>query len=337
MKIGVLMSGGVDSSVAAWLLLQQGHAVEGITMINWSEEISRSAQNAADALKIPLRLIDLRQEFSALVIENFCSTYKQGQTPNPCVVCNEKVKFGLLLQRALGLGFEQIATGHYARILAKKIPELHTGLDLSKDQSYFLYRLNQEQLEHLVFPLGELDKAEVRKIAAEAKLPAAQIKDSQEICFITKDYQSFIAGRVTSAPGKFIDLAGNKLGNHRGLPFYTVGQRKGLGISAQQPLYVLALNPQRNEITLGENQSLFSNTLQISQVHWIDQPTADGSAVEAKIRYAAPRTPAKVSSSPDGSWQVTFNEPQRAITPGQSVVFYHDSQVLGGGIIQAAD
>ncbi len=331
------MSGGVDSTVVALLLKEQGHEVTGLTMINWNSEVAAQAAEAAAALHIPHVVVDLQKQFQDKVIDYFTAVYERGQTPNPCVVCNRFIKFGSLLDYALDLGFDVIATGHYARIEydhSRNRYLLKKGKDLSKDQSYFLYGLNQKQLGHTLFPLGELTKQDIRNIARERNLEVAESKDSQEICFITGDYRDFLQGKLKFDSGQVVDQQGNILGEHRGLPFYTVGQRKGLGISGGRPLYVVALDSENNRLILDESQYLYRSSLtavnnNLIYYEKLDEPLR----VEARIRYRASNAPALLTPQ-ENKILLQFDNPQRAITPGQSVVYYLGDYVLGGGTIQ---
>lgn len=338
MKIGLLMSGGVDSSVSALLLKEKGCQVLGITMISWDDSAARKARDAARFLGIEHRTVDLRKLFQERVIEYFCSSYSRAETPNPCVECNKHIKFGALLDLAREWECDSIATGHYARI--ERSPEgrylLKRAADYEKDQSYFLYGLRQEQLARVAFPLGEMHKSEVVALAREHGLPAAGERESQEICFIASDYRQFLKDRISFHPGEVVDEKGNVLGVHRGLPFYTVGQRKGLGISGKKPLYVLNLDLKTNRLCLGEEKGLFRKTLLARECNFISIPMLNGSlSVQVKIRYKAPLAQAIISSL-GADVKVEFIEAQRAATPGQSVVFYQGDWVVGGGVIKTA-
>lgn len=335
MKIGVLVSGGVDSAAAALLLQQAGHQVVAITMINWHSNIVAQAAQVAGSLGIEHHVIDVRQQFASSIIENFCSTYQTGATPNPCVMCNELLKFGHLLEYAQALGCDKIATGHYARVERKQNGKwaLKKGLDLGKDQSYFLYRLTQPQLSAVVFPLGDLSKDRAREIVRMRDLHGAHSEESQEICFISGDYREFLLNRVAYRAGDFVDKTGRVLGRHRGIPFYTIGQRRGLGLNTGMPMYVLDIDETTNRVVVGPESDLYTSALMaVSVSNTSPGLLLDGLHVRAKIRYRAPEAEAKLTVRSTGL-QVSFAEPQRAVTRGQSVVFYSDDEVLGGGII----
>ena len=342
------MSGGVDSSVAAYLALQQGLSCIGATMRLWDKNpdgsISRDAEDArlvADRLGIPHYIIDYRQEFLKNIVEPFIGCYEQGKTPNPCILCNETMKFGLMLDKALELGCQYVISGHYARIRQENGRYvLCRAADRTKDQTYFLYGLTQHQLSHALFPLGELTKAEARDIAQQNGLITARKRDSQDICFIPGgDYVAFMEGYThkTYPSGDFLDACGKVVGCHRGAPCYTIGQRRGLGLAMGEPVYVCCKDMENNTVTVGPNSLLFHNGLRAEQMNWMAVPAlTEPLAVSAKIRHSQYEQSATVYPEDNGSVRVVFDEPQRAITPGQSVVLYLGDMVLGGGIIREA-
>jgi tRNA-specific 2-thiouridylase len=341
MRVAVAMSGGVDSSVAAALLKQAGDDVFGIHMRLWSDP--KLAQTISDLehtcrlLDIPFYQLDLEAEFNRLVIDYFCREYGLGRTPNPCIVCNQQVKFGLLLDRALGMGADFVATGHYARIEHSAGGyRLLKAADRSQDQSYFLYTLGQRQLEHLLFPLGKLGKRRVRGLAAGLGLPTANRRESQDICFIPdNDYRSFLGGRIPLKGGEIVDITGRVLGKHSGLARYTVGQRHGLGLNSDSQLYVLKLDAESNQLVVGTREQLLHNALTATGLSWVSgEGAAESVTVTAKVRYKAPEVAAELRPV-NGRAEVRFIKPQSAITPGQSVVFYQGEVVLGGGVIDA--
>ena len=346
MKVVVAMSGGVDSSVAAALLKQAGHQVIGVTMqICTSPQVSlastEDAKKVADKLGIPHQVMDFSDIFAKKVIAEFCEEYSQGRTPNPCIRCNQYIKFGILQERARELGADFTATGHHARIEkdeAKGLYLLQRGADQDKDQSYFLYALTQEQLRYTLFPIGNLTKEKIREIAREMELPTATRPESQEICFIPEgDYANFLKDYIPRAaePGPILDEQGNRLGSHRGIMSYTIGQRKGLGISSKEPLYVIAIEPERNAIVVGSKDRVFGDELIAVRLNWIAiaRPTSP-ITVKARIRYRHRETEATVKPLDESRVSVKFKEPQMAITPGQAIVFYDGDIILGGGTIE---
>lgn len=353
-KVVVAMSGGVDSSVAAALLQQQGYEVTGMMLRLWSEpgqeaynrcctpEAMGISRRVAGQLGIPFYAVDAQDTFRDIVVEYFLDGYSSGQTPNPCLACNRHIRWEFLLQRALALGAEYMATGHYVKLLreADQPVRLYEAADQRKDQSYVLHVLDQGQLQHALFPLGELSKGEVRAVAAEFNLPVAQSKESQDLCFLAgQDYRDFL-GRYApegAKPGPILTRDGQPLGEHSGLMHYTIGQRKGLGISSPEPLYVLEKDPERNALIVGRRDELGRSELVAGPVHWQSGQAPDSELVaDIKVRYSASKARARVQPQADGRARVLFEEPQRAITPGQAAVFYSlDGEVLGGGLIAA--
>jgi len=344
-SILIAMSGGVDSSVAAQLLLSQGYAAEGGIMILHQNPACGSMDDVEDAravasrLGIPFHVFNLQEKFRQCVIGQFIDAYQNGATPNPCIECNRHLKFSALLEQADQLGLSHLATGHYARIERGENGRylLKKAADLTKDQSYVLYRMTQNELARTRFPLGSMTKAEVRSLAEEYGFLNAKKRDSQDICFVPDgDYAGFIE-RATGKPyptGDFVDLSGNILGAHKGIIHYTVGQRKGLGLALPQPMYVCRKDVAENRVVLGLNRDLFSTTLTAGDLNWIsiDAPSAP-IRVKARIRYKQPEQWATVERIDEDTVRVEFDEPQRAIARGQSVVFYDDDIVVGGGTI----
>lgn len=341
-RVLLAMSGGVDSTAAAVLLLQSGCHVDGVMLHlhgEADESAERDARAAAAQLGIGFTLLDGQEAFRRCVIDPFIEDYCAARTPNPCIRCNERVKFGLLLDYALEHGYDYLATGHYARIErdGEGIAHLLRGRDRSKDQSYVLCRLNQHQLSHLLLPLGDVDKPHARQLAREAGLLNADRGDSQDICFIPDgDYIAFLEREgVELRGGNFIDEEGNVLGQHRGLPCYTIGQGKGLGIALGRHVYVLGKNAANNTVTLGDNDRLFTHTLTAGEVNWLSGSAPQGALrCSAKTRYSQKEAAATAQMLPDGRLQLTFDEAQRAITAGQAVVLYDGEEVLCGATIE---
>jgi len=347
------MSGGVDSSVSAALLKQQGYDVTGVSLQLYdplpkepgcriktccSLDDVLDAGRVAKKLGIPFEVIDMRAEFKELVINYFITEYAAGCTPNPCIRCNERIKFDLLLKKVRDLGADQLATGHYARIGndPNGINRLLTGLDPAKDQSYFLFAMNREQLEHTLFPVGALDKTEVRRLAMEFNLPVAQKHESQEICFIPdNDYVRFLeANGIVEAPGEIVTTDGRVVGRHAGLHRYTIGQRKGLGIAWSEPLHVQQIDCENNRLVVGPKDELPHLSLTAGQAVWSgSEPTAEFSAA-CRIRYRHTPAPCRVIPMADKRFEVRFDNPQISITPGQAAVIYDGEYVLGGGWIE---
>lgn len=343
------MSGGVDSLCAALLLLEQGHEVVGLHMLlpRFGQPIPNKAAEAlrsvVERLGVPLHVVDMRQSFEELVIKRFLEDYRRGRTPNPCVHCNAEIKFGLLLREALRHGADYLATGHYARVLppgpASDRYRLLKGRDPGKDQSYFLYRLSQEQLRAVLFPLGERLKEDVLRRIQRAGLVDEVPQESQEICFLPSgNYQDFIAERIRAVPeveeGPVVDSRGNRIGTHRGLFAYTVGQRRGLGIPSSAPYYVIAMDPSANTLIVGRSDDLYASRFLLEDLNWVSiPPPTRPLTCLVRIRNQHDPAPAEVVPITDETVTVRFDQPQRAITPGQSAVFYQGETVLGGGVI----
>lgn len=348
------MSGGVDSSVAACLLKNQGYHVIGVTMQIWQEEDTCTieqeggccglsavddARRVAAQLDIPYYVMNFRKEFQENVIDYFVREYREGRTPNPCIACNRYVKWESLLQKSLAIGADYIATGHYAKIkqLANGRYTLLRSDAKGKDQTYALYNLTQEQLAHTIFPLGEYEKPQIREIAEEAGLQVAHKPDSQEICFVPdNDYAGFIEQETgeKEQTGHFVSTSGEVLGEHKGIGHYTIGQRKGLGIAFGEPMFVVEIRPQTNEVVLGKGEEVFTNHLSACMVNYMAVDHLDvGQEVIAKIRYNDRGAKAVVTAVGNDSFALKFPEPVRAVTPGQAVVLYDEEYVLGGGTI----
>jgi tRNA-uridine 2-sulfurtransferase len=352
-RVIVGMSGGVDSSATAALLIEQGYDVVGITLKLWPQDcVSRAedkccgpqavmdARAVCHKLGIPYYLIDEAAEFQKHVIEYFAVEYKSGRTPNPCVMCNQNLKFGRLISRADQLGARYIATGHFARVEPAadgKRTLLRRGLDHRKDQSYFLFSLRQDQLARAMFPLGAKTKADTREVARHCQLKTADKEESMEICFVPdNDYGKFLqqARLAEKHRGEIVDVHGHVLGHHDGIEFYTIGQRKGLGISSSKPLYVIELDAETNRVIVGDDSALDRDEFVADRCNWIpfEQPSQPMEAT-VKIRYNHPGTAATLLPLENGKVRVKLHAPQRAVTPGQAAVFYQDDLVLGGGWI----
>lgn len=345
------MSGGVDSAVSAYLLKESGYNVIGITMRlstpktpdNTSQnkrcctaEDTNDAKRVCRALGIPHYVLNFEKEFHGNVIQYFLDEYRLGRTPNPCIACNQHVKFRFLMDKVNALGADMLATGHYGRIVYKEGRyRLLKAIDNKKDQSYVLYGLGQKELSKLIFPVGEYPKKRIREIAMELGLPVADKPDSQDICFIPDgDYRKFIRNQIPRHPGEIVDMDGKSVGEHTGIEEFTVGQRKGLGIATGSKQYVVSLDAQTNKVTIGNSDDLNTQALIALKVSYVtgEQPEAE-TAVMAKVRHHAPESDANITPSGDEA-HVWFREPQRAATPGQSVVFYKGEEVLGGGVIE---
>ncbi|HEX2185772.1 MAG TPA: tRNA 2-thiouridine(34) synthase MnmA [Chloroflexota bacterium] len=360
-RIVVAMSGGVDSSVTAALLKQQGHEVIGVTLNVWPEaqpdDVTRTktccglsavddARRVAGLLDIPYYVLNFRELFREYVIADFVREYRRGRTPNPCVRCNQHVKFRPVLQRAAALGAEYVATGHYVRRDRDPVTgryRLRKAVDQAKDQSYVLFPMQQDELARTLFPLGDLPKAETRRLAAEFGLPVAGKAESMEICFIPDHkYSRYVEAQSPEAarPGPIVDTLGRYLGQHPGIIHFTVGQRKGLGLTTAEPVYVVAIEPERNAVVVGSAADLFCEELLADDLNLVALPALEGPVrCKARIRYRMQEAPATIEPAPEhgeAAARVRFDEPQRAITPGQAVVFYDGDVVLGGATIAAA-
>lgn len=346
-RVVVAMSGGVDSSVAAALLVEQGYEVIGIMMRLWAEGENRccapravdDARRVADRLHIPFSLVNYESEFRDCVVDYFVQEYSRGRTPNPCLACNRYIRFGRLLRRASSMGADYLATGHYARVdQGADGYRLRTGVDLQKDQSYVLYMLSQEVLRQVLFPLGGYTKAQVREMARERDLPVAEKDESMDLCFVANDdYRRFLSVHAPGSvrPGPIVDMQGQEIGRHHGLPFYTVGQRRGLGIAASEALYVVRIDLERNRLVVGPAHELGQDVLLAADVSYIRGQAPPGPVrVQAKIRYKATLAEATWTPLPEARARVQFDAPLRDITPGQAVVAYQGDVVLGGGIIR---
>lgn len=345
-KVLLGLSGGVDSTAACLLLKEKGLEVTGLyfDVTGKNEAGRKAAADLAQKMGIDFIYKDVSESFDKIVINNFCSEYSLGRTPNPCVICNPNVKFKVLTDAADEIGAYYIATGHYAQIFHNEATDKHyviRGINEKKDQSYMLYRLSQDVLKRIIFPLGEIqDKEETRNITRDMNMPNSETADSMEICFIDPrdSYVEYIKSKgFTSKEGNFVDSQGNILGKHKGILNYTIGQRKGLGIALGKPAFVTKITPENNTVTLGDNADLFGKTvISKDNIFSAGEPSnlADGVRVLAKIRYAAKPSPAVIYKKQKGIVETVFDEPQRAATPGQSIVFYQNDVVIGGGFIE---
>ena len=351
-RIVVAMSGGVDSATTAALLKSQGHEVIGMTMQLWdygeSEGGCCSADEVCDARRvayeigIPHYVVNYMDSFRELVVSDFVSKYDSGETPIPCVLCNQFMKFDFLLKRALELDADFLATGHYARISRSAETgkySLERAVDPTKDQSYFLFTLGQRELQRLIFPLGDKTKTEVREIAKKMGLRVATKAESMGVCFITGDsYREFLEPYLERGKreGDIVDMEGNPVARHRGIASFTIGQRRGLGFAKGKPMYVIGIDAERNEVRVGEEKDLYSNALTAQNLSWVGEPPEGEIEVRSKIRYRHGAVPSRVTVSHNGKATVNFPEPQKAVTPGQAIVFYRDKTVVGGGWIKEA-
>ena len=353
-KIVVAMSGGVDSSVSAALLREQGHEVIGMMLRLWSQPGKESenacctleslslAEQVSQQLDIPFHIIDAKQPFRNIVVDYFLKSYTRGETPNPCLVCNKYIRWGILLEEALKLGADFMATGHYVR--TKKDDDkvqLLSGVDKGKDQAYVLHLLTQEQLKKSVFPVGIYPKSEIRRFAHDFGLVVAKKADSQDLCFLSGgDYRNFLREYApqTTKPGQIISSTGKVLGEHQGLAFYTIGQRKGLGISSPNPLYVLGKDISANRLIIGGVEELGQRKMRVNKINWISGGTSPSASFRAqiKIRYGAEKVWAEIKPTSNTQAQIIFDAPQRGISSGQAAVFYDDEICLGGGTIQSS-
>lgn len=342
-SVAIALSGGVDSSVAAFLLKQKNYDVMAMHMILFdaqdiqdSELLWTEIEDFCKKINIPLYQVDLRNKFKEYILDYFCREYGRGLTPNPCIFCNYHIKFGFLMEQAFKLGAEFLATGHYARLSNDdKGYHLLKGQDSSKDQSYMLYQLQQTQLARIMFPLGNLSKKEVISIAQQEKFSAANRRSSQDLCFFKGKYTDFLKQKVETKPGEIVDIGGKIVGSHRGLIYYTIGQRCGREVSASRRLYVIKIDSPKNKIVIGTEEELYRDELEVKDLNWISGSAVESSMnVDIKIRYKSEPAKARLLVG-SNRVKVIFDKAQRAISPGQAAVFYQDNEVAGGGIIDS--
>lgn len=343
-KVVIGLSGGVDSSVAAYLLIKQGYEVTGVSLMNGypgEEKVKRDAVKVAEHLGIPIKIVDIHADFKERIVSYMVDSYYRGETPNPCIFCNRLIKFKYLFDVAEEIGADYIATGHYAQIIKNTNGRYSVipAADDSKDQTYFLYQLPQEYLSRIIMPLSGMKKEEVRKIAAENNIHVSAKKDSQEICFVSDDdYAAFITNEKGYIPeaGNFVDTSGNILGRHKGLIYYTIGQRKGLGIALGYPAYVKKIDVEKNEVVLSPNEELYVTEVYFDNPFWMSvEKPEDKEACLGKIRFRHKAVPCTIERINDDLYKVSFDEAVRAPAPGQAVVFYKNDMILGGGIIKS--
>jgi tRNA-specific 2-thiouridylase len=336
--IAVAMSGGVDSLTAAFLLKEHGYPLIAIHFLTGFDTADTNLiRSMTEQLDIALHIIDCREEFEQTVVLYFTDTYARGQTPNPCLICNPRIKFGKILDSAKQLGASFLATGHYARIRRDDAGKyhLHQGADSQKDQSYFLAFLSQEQLAHIKFPLGDMSKAEVKQLAAEKGLIPSIQKESQDVCFIWQDsYAEFLEERGFEAkPGQIVTTDGKVIGRHQGLHRFTIGQRKGINCPASEPYYVIRMDAEYNRLIVGFKKEVLFSQCRVSNIHWINPPSSFPAELHTRVRYRHRAASSLIFPTDDARVLVKFHQPQEAITPGQGAVFYHGDEVLGGGFI----
>lgn len=347
-RVLVALSGGVDSSVSALLLKEQGYEVVGVTMLLWADDEGvcdtvsdgygfaghiATVEKVCQVLGIPLRVLDLRTEFRHHVVDYFCREYAEGRTPNPCIPCNKYIKFGFLLNYAIASGFDYLATGHYVRVEQRNgTYHLIKGKDINRDQSYVLYTLGQDKLRRVLFPLGEYSKEEVRGLARKYGLPNSERSDSQDLCF-TADRKRFLRHHLRPREGVIVDSQGQIVGRHEGIMFYTIGQRRGLGLATGRPTYVIGIDAANNVLVVGRKGRLFKSRFVVKEVSWVSgKPTTGPVEAGVKIRYKTSECPATLCPR-DGLVEVVLHKAQCAVTPGQAAVFYLGEEVIGGGII----